>query len=123
MTQRSCGFTIIELIIVIAIIAILAAMAIPRFINLSNNAQQATTIAIAGALNAANAANYAVRSVYPTLGQAVSNCTDVPNLLQGGLPSGYTTNAIYISPGDTSYGCSVTGPSGPSANFAATGVL
>lgn len=115
------GFTLIELVIVIAIIGILSAVAIPKFINLSSNAQTAATNAIAGALGAANASNYAARKLSGSLGVPVTNCTNVANALQGGIPSGYTITAAAVA-ADTDVTCTVTGPSSTTATFNATGI-
>lgn len=115
------GFTLIELVIVIAIIGILSAVAIPKFIDLASNAQSSATTAIAGALSAANASNYGARKVSTSLGVAITNCTDVANTLQGGVPSGYTITAGAVS-ADTSVSCTLTGPSSTTATFTATGI-
>lgn len=115
------GFTLVELVIVIAIIGILSAVAIPKFINLSSNAQTAATNAIAGALGAANASNYAARKLSGSLGVPVTNCTNVANALQGGIPSGYTITAAAVA-ADADVTCTVTGPSSTTATFNATGI-
>lgn len=119
--KSHAGFTLIELVIVIAILGILSAVAIPRLFNITGDAQTAATNAIAGGLAAANAENYAVRVLKSTNGQAVTNCTDVASLLQGGLPAGYTISSLAVVAGDT-VTCEVNGPSTTSATFSATGI-
>lgn len=119
--KRVAGFTLIELIIVIAIIAILAAVAIPKFINLSGQAQTNATIAVAGALSAANASNYAARKLSATNGVPITNCSDVANALQGGLPANYTITAAAVAV-DAQATCTLTGPGTTTATFTATGI-
>jgi MSHA pilin protein MshA len=115
------GFTLIELVIVIAIIGILSAVAIPKFINLSSNAQTAATNAVAGALGAANASNYAARKLSASLGVAVTNCTNLSNALQGGLPTGYNITSATVA-ADVTVTCTLTGLSSTTATFSATGI-
>ena len=119
--QQESGFTLIELVIVIAIIGILAAVAIPKFIDLAGEAQVAATTAVAGALSSANASNYGARKLNTSLGNAVTNCTDLATALQGGLPSGYTITAGSVAV-DTSVSCTLNGPGSTTATFTATGI-
>jgi MSHA pilin protein MshA len=119
--KKFAGFTLIELVVVISIIGILAVVAIPKLFNITTDAQVATTLGVAGALSAANAENYAVRVEKNTNGAAVTNCTSVSNLLQGGLPSGYTIVALAVGLNAT-VTCTLDGPSSSTATFSATGI-
>lgn len=119
--RKSRGFTLIELVIVIAIIGILSAVAIPKFIDLGSEAQQAATNAVAGALGSANASNYGARKLSSSLGVAVTDCTDLANALQGGLPTGYTITSAAVA-ADTDVTCTLNGPSSTTATFNATGI-
>ena len=119
--MRQSGFTLIELVIVIVVLGLLAAVAVPKYIDLSSDARTAATTSIAGSLSSANAINYAGRSVNASKGSAISNCTGVGSLLQGGLPSGYTITSAVVAVGAT-VSCTLSGPGSTTATFNATGI-
>ena len=127
MKQTQRGFTLIELVMVIVILGVLAAVAIPKFVDLKGDAVAASTQGVAGALSSASAINYASRSISATRGAAVANCTDVSNtnILQGGLPTGYTITAAAVTAGN-SVTCTISNttvtPNVTSA-FTAVGIL
>jgi prepilin-type N-terminal cleavage/methylation domain-containing protein len=50
MTEKSSGFTMMELVAVIIMLGILSAIAVPRFIDLMNEALDGSVQGIAGAL-------------------------------------------------------------------------
>ena len=111
MKQVQRGFTLIELVMVIVILGVLAAVAIPKFVDLKGDAVDASTKGVAGALSSASAINYANRSITTTgRGATVGNCTDVSNvnILQGGLPSGYSITPAVVSPAGTSVTCTLS---------------
>lgn len=112
--QNQRGFTLIELVMVIVILGVLAATALPKFVDLSSEAKTAAAQAMAGAMSSAMTTNFAgcaVKSNTVTAGVCVkvSACSDVSNLMQGGLPSGATIGGT--SPGTvngTGSTCTVT---------------
>lgn len=118
---RTNGFALIELIIVIIIVSILAIVALPKFIDLSGDAQLAATRSIAGSISSANAENYAFRIEKNTNGVRINNCTSAANLLQGGLPSGYTITGAQVKV-NTTKTCTLKGPSSTTATFTVTGI-
>jgi prepilin-type N-terminal cleavage/methylation domain-containing protein len=124
MQKRNKGFTLIELVIVIVILGILAVVAIPKFIDLSGTANTAALNGVAGALSAASASNYAGRKANASLGSAVTKCSDVGSLLQGGMPTQYSISpAIMAVSVDTTVTCTViNSAANVSTSFTATGI-
>ena len=122
MKRTQAGFTMIELIVVIVILGVLAAVAMPKFTDLSGDAKAAALKGVAGAATSAMNVNYGARKVNSAKGVAVANCSDVTNVLQGGLPTGYTVTAAAVAV-DASVSCTMTQTDGgATATFTAIGI-
>lgn len=123
MKRTQAGFTMIELIVVIVILGVLAAVAMPKFVDVSTEAKSAALKGVSGAATSAMNVNYGARKVAPTKGVAVANCSDLTNVLQGGVPTGYTVTAAAIGP-DLSVSCTLTQTDGgATATFTGIGIL
>jgi len=118
----------IELIVVIVILGVLAATALPKFIDVGSDAKQSALKGVVGAAGSAMALNYsgcAITNHSPTANKCVkvSNCSDVTNLMQGGMPTDYTVTAAALGTGNAGSNgveafCTVTAPaSGGTATF------
>jgi MSHA pilin protein MshA len=128
--MKQQGFTLIELIIVIVILGILSAVALPRFIDLSGSASEATLDGVAGAMGSSMAINYGGCSAVShdaSLAQceAIDDCNEVGNVMQGGIPAGYSVASVAATAPATNgeaLTCSVEqDDTGDSVNF--TGIV
>lgn len=123
MKRTQAGFTMIELIVVIVILGVLAAVAMPKFVDVSSDAKSAALQGVVGAATSAMNVNYGSRKVKATNGAAIANCSDIQNIMQGGMPAGYNVTAAAIGP-DASVSCTVTQAStGNTATFTGIGIL
>jgi MSHA pilin protein MshA len=90
----------------------LAATALPKFVDLKADADIAATAGVAGGLSSSGVTNYALRTLHSASGTPVTTtlgCNGVAwaNLMEGGIPAGYTVAASGANT-TSSLSCKVT---------------
>jgi MSHA pilin protein MshA len=121
--RKQRGFTLIDMVVVATIVSVMAATAVPKYIGLTQDVKHAAAQGIAGQLTSASASNILLRNAGSTLGQPISDCAQVANLMLPGQMAGFAIAPQPIAPGATA-ACTVdhsTGGSGTAATFTAYG--
>ena len=114
------GYTFIELIIVVLIVMMLAANSVPRYIRLMEESRHAAITGFASSLSSISSMNYVGSKAQFASTFKVSNCIDVLQGLQTGLPHRYKVIPQTIPAGKT-VGCTLIDESDNVAIFMAVG--
>lgn len=122
MPFKHTGWTLIELVIMLLIISILGSILFAKFYGNESEVRQFSVDSVASGLNAASAGNYRLAKAGSAGAVSITNCTNVANLLTGGLPSGYQIISQTVA-ANTRVTCTVADTSNnATATFVATGV-
>ncbi len=129
MKNNQSGFTLIELIVVVILIAIVAAVAAPRFIDITDEAGEAAIQGIAGNIESASILNSSIDSLVEAGAstdsfQTVDACTlaIANSLLTRPLDAAdYSVTGAAAIADKATETCTITGPTGDSANFTLIG--
>ena len=121
-TRRQRGWTLLEPVLGLGVAGVLAATVAPRMVDIGQAAEAVALKRLAGVATEAMVINHAGCLVSAHQPRAdvcspVTHCQDVGQLLEGGLPAGYSVAAAARAQGERGACLLVQGSTGERAGF------